>query len=38
LTNGDRSEFINGVTLPVYGGWVSDASWESLRLRTRRGR
>ncbi len=37
LADGDRSEFINGVSLPVDGGWESDASWESLRLRTRPG-
>jgi NAD(P)-dependent dehydrogenase (short-subunit alcohol dehydrogenase family) len=35
LADEDRSGFINGVSLPVDGGWVSDASWESLRLRTR---
>ncbi len=28
--------FVNGVTLPVDGGWMADASWESLRIRTRR--
>lgn len=27
--------FINGVRLPVDGGWLADASWDSLRLRTR---
>jgi NAD(P)-dependent dehydrogenase (short-subunit alcohol dehydrogenase family) len=35
LVDGDRSGFINGVSLPVDGGWIADASWESLRLRTR---
>ena len=35
LTDGDRSGFINGVSLPVDGGWTADASWDSLRLRTR---
>jgi len=30
-----RSGFINGVSLPVDGGWTADASWESLRIRTR---
>ncbi len=35
LADGDRNGFINGVSLPVDGGWVADASWESLRLRTR---
>ena len=28
--------FVNGITLTVDGGWLADASWESLRLRTRR--
>jgi len=31
-----RSSFINGVCLPVDGGWHSDGSWDSLRLRSRR--
>jgi NAD(P)-dependent dehydrogenase (short-subunit alcohol dehydrogenase family) len=35
LADGDRSGFINGASLPVDGGWIADASWESLRLRTR---
>lgn len=35
LVDGNRSGFINGVSLPVDGGWVADASWESLRVRTR---
>jgi NAD(P)-dependent dehydrogenase (short-subunit alcohol dehydrogenase family) len=35
LADGERAGFINGVTLPVDGGWVADASWESLRIRTR---
>jgi NAD(P)-dependent dehydrogenase (short-subunit alcohol dehydrogenase family) len=35
LTDGERSAFINGVSLPVDGGWMADASWDSLRLRTR---
>jgi NAD(P)-dependent dehydrogenase (short-subunit alcohol dehydrogenase family) len=30
-----RSGFVNGVALPVDGGWTADASWLSLRLRTR---
>jgi NAD(P)-dependent dehydrogenase (short-subunit alcohol dehydrogenase family) len=32
----ERSGFINGVSLPVDGGWIADASWEGLRVRTRR--
>lgn len=27
--------FVNGVTLPVDGGWSGDSSWDSLRLKTR---
>lgn len=35
LADGERSAFVNGVSLPVDGGWIADASWESLRLKTR---
>lgn len=35
LIDGGRSGFINGVSLPVDGGWIADASWDSLRMRTR---
>jgi NAD(P)-dependent dehydrogenase (short-subunit alcohol dehydrogenase family) len=35
LAEPERSGFINGVALPVDGGWTSDGSWESLRLRKR---
>ncbi len=35
LADGDRSGFVNGVSLPVDGGWIADASWDSLRIRTR---
>jgi NAD(P)-dependent dehydrogenase (short-subunit alcohol dehydrogenase family) len=35
LADGDRSGFINGVSLPVDGGWIADASWDDLRIRTR---
>jgi NAD(P)-dependent dehydrogenase (short-subunit alcohol dehydrogenase family) len=35
LADPARSGFINGVALPVDGGWTADASWTSLRLRTR---
>ena len=35
LADETRSAFINGVTLPVDGGWTADGSWESLRLRQR---
>lgn len=35
LADDERSAFVNGVSLPVDGGWTADASWESLRVRTR---
>ncbi len=35
LLDTERGGFINGVSLPVDGSWTADASWESLRLRTR---
>jgi NAD(P)-dependent dehydrogenase (short-subunit alcohol dehydrogenase family) len=35
LADSDRNGFINGVSLPVDGGWIADASWDSLRMRTR---
>jgi NAD(P)-dependent dehydrogenase (short-subunit alcohol dehydrogenase family) len=35
LADPDRSGFINGVALPVDGGWLADATWRSLRLRKR---
>lgn len=35
LLDSERGGFVNGVSLPVDGGWTADASWESLRLRTR---
>ncbi|HXO10132.1 MAG TPA: SDR family oxidoreductase [Solirubrobacteraceae bacterium] len=37
LADPTRSAFVNGVALPVDGGWTADASWTSLRLATRRG-
>ena len=36
LADPTKSGFINGAALPVDGGWSSDASWTSLRLRSRR--
>jgi NAD(P)-dependent dehydrogenase (short-subunit alcohol dehydrogenase family) len=36
LADPAKSGFINGAALPVDGGWSSDASWTSLRLRSRR--
>jgi NAD(P)-dependent dehydrogenase (short-subunit alcohol dehydrogenase family) len=35
LADSERNGFINGVSLPVDGGWMADASWNDLRLRTR---
>jgi NAD(P)-dependent dehydrogenase (short-subunit alcohol dehydrogenase family) len=35
LADGERNGFINGVSLPVDGGWIADASWDALRIRTR---
>ena len=35
LADGEKSGFVNGVSLPVDGGWTADASWDSLRIRTR---
>jgi NAD(P)-dependent dehydrogenase (short-subunit alcohol dehydrogenase family) len=35
LADPERSGFINGQALPVDGGWSSDGSWQSLRLRKR---
>jgi NAD(P)-dependent dehydrogenase (short-subunit alcohol dehydrogenase family) len=36
LADPSKSGFINGAALPVDGGWSSDASWTSVRLRSRR--
>ena len=35
LADEQQSAFVNGIVLPVDGGWTADASWESLRMRTR---
>jgi NAD(P)-dependent dehydrogenase (short-subunit alcohol dehydrogenase family) len=35
LADPELSGFVNGVALPVDGGWTADASWTSLRLRKR---
>ena len=35
LADENESAFINGHTLSVDGGWASDGSWESVRLRKR---
>jgi NAD(P)-dependent dehydrogenase (short-subunit alcohol dehydrogenase family) len=36
LADPKLSGFVNGQALPVDGGWLADASWESLRLRHRK--
>jgi NAD(P)-dependent dehydrogenase (short-subunit alcohol dehydrogenase family) len=36
LADDDKSSFVNGQTIAVDGGWTSDASWESLRLKYRK--
>jgi NAD(P)-dependent dehydrogenase (short-subunit alcohol dehydrogenase family) len=35
LADGAESGFVNGATLTVDGGWSSDGSWESVRLKKR---
>jgi NAD(P)-dependent dehydrogenase (short-subunit alcohol dehydrogenase family) len=35
LLDSERNGFINGITLPVDGGWMADGSWNGLRLSTR---
>jgi NAD(P)-dependent dehydrogenase (short-subunit alcohol dehydrogenase family) len=35
LLDAERGAFINGVALPVDGGWIADGGWESLRVRAR---
>jgi NAD(P)-dependent dehydrogenase (short-subunit alcohol dehydrogenase family) len=35
LADADRSAFVNGISLPVDGGWTADGSWESLRRKNR---
>lgn len=35
LADNELSGFINGVSLPVDGGWTADGSWDSLRIKTR---
>jgi NAD(P)-dependent dehydrogenase (short-subunit alcohol dehydrogenase family) len=35
LADAQQAAFVNGVALPVDGGWTADASWTSLRLRKR---
>jgi NAD(P)-dependent dehydrogenase (short-subunit alcohol dehydrogenase family) len=35
LVDSERSAFVNGVSLPIDGGWTADASWDALRRGTR---
>jgi NAD(P)-dependent dehydrogenase (short-subunit alcohol dehydrogenase family) len=35
LAEPERSGFVNGHTLVVDGGWISDGSWQSLRMKKR---
>ena len=35
LCDNSKSGFVNGVALPVDGGWTADGSWQSLRLQQR---
>ena len=35
LCDDTKSGFVNGIALPVDGGWTSDGSWHSLRLKQR---
>jgi NAD(P)-dependent dehydrogenase (short-subunit alcohol dehydrogenase family) len=35
LADNQKSGFVNGALLPVDGGWLADASWDNLRMRTR---
>jgi NAD(P)-dependent dehydrogenase (short-subunit alcohol dehydrogenase family) len=36
LADSEHNNFINGISLPVDGGWTADHSWDALRLNTRR--
>ena len=35
LADSEQSGFVNGQALAIDGGWTTDGSWESLRLRKR---
>lgn len=35
LADSEHNSFVNGISLPVDGGWTADNSWDALRLKTR---
>ena len=35
LADSEHNNFINGISLPVDGGWTADNSWDALRINTR---
>ena len=35
LADSEHNSFINGISLPVDGGWTADNSWDALRINTR---
>ena len=35
LADSEHNSFINGISLPVDGGWTADSSWDALRINTR---
>ena len=35
LADDEQSAFVNGISLPVDGGWSADAGWDALRRQTR---
>jgi NAD(P)-dependent dehydrogenase (short-subunit alcohol dehydrogenase family) len=35
LADSEHNNFINGISLPVDGGWTGDNSWDALRVKTR---
>jgi NAD(P)-dependent dehydrogenase (short-subunit alcohol dehydrogenase family) len=35
LADSEHNNFVNGISLPVDGGWTADNSWDALRINTR---
>ena len=35
LADSEHNSFVNGISLPVDGGWTADNSWDALRINTR---